>query len=254
MEKNSKIFGLILLAVFIWQCSQSKKIDLFLVGDSTIALYDDYDYPLTGWGEKLPLFFKKNVKVHNFGVGGASTKRYRYRMRWAAVLSCIEMGDYVLIQFGHNDEDSSRSSAFTPPHDYYENLKKFVIETREKDGIPILATPIGRRKFDENGKLINTHGKYPDEMRKVAKEMNVPLIDLTKISKPMIEGYGVEGSKKLFRWVESGKYPAYPNGIKDNTHYSEFGATKFAELAAKEIKNLDIELQEYLVIPQQIKN
>jgi lysophospholipase L1-like esterase len=225
-----------------------------MIGDSTMAEYDSSKYPLTGWGMKLSQFFNKNVTVYDFAKSGKSTKSFRDLGYWKTVKDSLKKGDYLIIQFGHNDEKKYDSTRYTVPGgSYNENLKRFIVEARSKGAIPILATPIRRRKFNEKDVLVDTHGKYPEAMRNVAKEMNVPLIDLTKSSKVLIEKYGDEPSKKLFCWVEAGKYPAYPDGNKDNTHFSAFGASMFAELAAKEIKNFNIDLKNYVVIPKEIK-
>lgn len=200
---------------------------------------------------KLPLFFSDNVTIYNAAVSGSSTKRFRDKLKWKAVYDSLKKGDYLFIQFGHNDEEKDKPAVYTDAGGAYnENLKRYINEAKDKGVIPILLTSIRRRKFDENGKLLDTHGKYPAEMSKVAKEINVPLIDLTKMSKPMIEGFGVEGSKKLFRWVKPGEYPAYPDGREDNTHFSPLGAMEVCKLVVKGIKDLDIGLKEYLVIPK----
>ena len=247
MKNQRKIFAL-LLALLLLQCSTQKKIRIFMIGDSTMAEYDSTRYPLTGWGMKLPLFFNENVVIHNYGKSGKSTKSFIDLGYWKTVSDSLKKGDYLIIQFGHNDEKAYDTTRYTVPgKSYNNNLKKFVNEAREKGAIPILATSIRRRKFDENGNLIDTHGKYPDAMRDVAKELNVSLVDLQKMTKPLIEKYGVEGSKKLFRWVKPGKYPAYPEGKQDNTHFSPLGATEICKLFVKGIKSLDLKLNNYVL-------
>ena len=238
------ILGLFIL-LFAFGCKQ-KRVDIFLIGDSTAAEYKEHYRPLTGWGEKLNLFFNDNVVIHNFAVSGSSTKRYRDNLVWKKVYECLHDGSYLFIQFGHNDakKDSTRYAAAGGA--YNDNLKRYITEARQKGAIPILLTPISRRKFDKEGHLLNTHGRYPSEMKKVANEMNVPLIDLTNLTKTLIESYGVEESKILFRWVEPGEYPAYPNGMKDNTHLSPLGAEEVSELVAEEIKKIDIDLKQFI--------
>ena len=244
-----KIYSKIILGLFIlllaFGCKQ-KRADIFLIGDSTIAEYKESDLPLTGWGQKLNLFFNENVTIHNFAVSGSSTKRFRDKLVWKKVYECLREDSYLFIQFGHNDQkkDSSRYAAAGGA--YNDNLKRYIIEARSKGAIPVLITPISRRKFDNTGHIINTHGQYPAEMKKVASEMNVPLIGLTDLTKTLIESYGVEGSKKLFRWVEPGEYPAYPDGMKDNTHLSLLGAEKVSRLVIEEIKKLHIGLKQYI--------
>ena len=244
-EYEKIILGLFIM-LLIFGCKQ-KRVDVYLIGDSTVAEYKEYRRPLTGWGEKLHLYFEDNVVIHNFAISGFSTKMFRENpgLHWRKVHRCLCEGSYLLIQFGHNDQKID-SIHYVPLGDYYDNLKKYVIETRAKGAIPVLITPLRRRKFDTEGHLINTLGQYPAEMRKVAHDMNVPLVDLNKLTKPLIESYGVEGSKKLFRWVEPGEYPAYPEGMKDDTHLSSLGAEKISRLAIENIKSLDIDLKQYI--------
>ena len=250
-NKISNVIFLLLSIFIILQCVSKKKINIHMIGDSTMAEYDSTRHPLTGWGEMLQSQFNQNVTVHNYAVSGKSTKSFRDLGYWKTVIDSIKKGDYLFIQFGHNDEKEYDTTRYTVPGgSYNEYLKRFIKEAKEKGSIPILLTPIRRRRFDENGKLVDTHGKYPDAMRKVAKEMNVPLIDLQKMTKPLIEKYGVEGSKKLFLWIKPGEYPAYPDGNKDNTHLTELGATEVSKLTVVGIKELNIELKNYLVIQQ----
>ena len=247
MRKGRKIFVL-LLALLVLQCGTQKKINIFMIGDSTMAQYDSTSYPLTGWGMKLPIFFNKNVTIKNFAKSGKSTKSYIDLGFWKTVKDSLKKGDYLVIQFGHNDEKAYDTTRYTiPGGSYNENLKRFINEARAKGVIPIFVTPIRRRKFDDNGNLLDTHGKYPDAMRNVAKELNVPLVDLQKMTKALIEKYGVEGSKKLFRWVEPGKYSAYPKGKKDDTHFSPLGATEISKLFARGIKDLHLDLKNYVL-------
>ena len=254
MSRKKIIVLLLVLSAIFWQCSTQKKITIYMIGDSTMAEYDSTKYPLTGWGMKLPMFFNENVTIRNFAKSGKSTKSFRDLGYWKTVKDSLKKGDYLIIQFGHNDEKAYDTTRYTVPGgSYNENLKRFITEAKAKGAIPILVTPIRRRKFDENGTLIDTHGKYPDAMRQVAEEMNVPLIDLTKLSKKLIESYGIEDSKKLFHWVKPGKYSAYPEGKEDNTHFSELGATEFAKLVAEKIKTLDIGLENYVVIQEKDK-
>ena len=255
MKKSyRKIVLGILVLLFAVGCKQQKRVDIFLIGDSTVAEYKEYWRPLTGWGEKLHLYFEDNVVIHDFAISGYTTKMFRedYGLYWRKVHRCLREGSYLLIQFGHNDQKTD-SIHYVPLGDYYDNLKKYVVETRAKGAIPVLVTPLRRRKFDTEGHLINTLGKYPAEMRKVAQDMNVPLVDLNNRTKPLIESYGVEGSKKLFRWVEPGKYPAYPDGKEDNSHLSPLGAKEVSKLVAEQLKILDIGLGKYIKIQQNEK-
>ena len=235
----------------LWQCSTQKKINIYMIGDSTMAEFDSTRHPLTGWGEMLQPLFNENVTVYNHAVSGKSSKNFRDLGYWKTVIDSIKKGDYLFVQFGHNDEKEYDSTRYTiPGGTYNENLKNYITEARDKGAIPILLTSIRRRKFDKSGNLLDTHGKYPDAMRSVAKKMNVPLIDLQQMTKPLIEKYGVEGSKALFMWVKPGEYSAYPDGNEDNTHLTELGAIEVCKLVAVRIKKLNIELKNYIVIQQ----
>ena len=251
MKNKAKLFVLLILLFTLWQCSTQKKITIYMIGDSTMAEFDSSRHPLTGWGEMLQPLFNENVTVYNHAVSGKSSKNFRDLGYWKTVIDSIKKGDYLFVQFGHNDEKEYDSTRYTiPGGTYNENLKNYITETREKGAIPILFTSIRRRKFDKEGKLLDTHGKYPNAVRTVAKETDVPLIDLQKMTKPLIEKYGTEGSTKLFCWTEPGEYSAYPDGIKDNTHLSELGATEVSKLVASRIKELNIELGNYIVVSQ----
>lgn len=251
MKISTKLFVLLIMAFTLWQCSTQKKIRIYLIGDSTMAEYDSTRHPLTGWGEMLQPLFNENATIYNHAESGKSSKSFRDLGYWKTVHDSLKKGDYVIIQFGHNDEKEYDSTRYTiPGGSYNANLKRYIDETREKGAIPILATSIRRRSFDKEGKLLDTHGKYPDAVRMVAKEENVPLIDLQKMTKPLIERYGVEGSKTLFMWIKPGEYPAYPDGKEDNTHLTELGAIEVSKLAAESIKNFNLELKNYLNVPK----
>ncbi|WP_271711640.1 rhamnogalacturonan acetylesterase [Marinigracilibium pacificum] len=221
---------------------------IYMVGDSTMS---DKPFgtgnPEKGWGQVFPLYFDHHVRVENHAVNGRSTKSFIDEGRWNKVLEKLEVGNYVFIQFGHNDEKVKDSSRYTEPNSSYKaNLKKFVIEARSKGAIPVLATSIARRKFDENGKLIPTHGEYPEAMRQVAKELNVPLLDLNMRTKDLLANYGPENSKKLFLHIAKGEYESIPEGEIDNTHLSPYGAFRVADLAVAEIRSKVPELTKYL--------
>ena len=231
----------------IYSIFNKKGITIFLAGDSTIAKKIIEKRPETGWGEKIGLFFSETIKFSNHARNGRSTKSFINEGKWQAIMDNTTLGDYVFIQFGHNDQSKHKIDRYTPPEDFKKNLTKFVIETRAKDAIPVLFTPVMRKRFDENEKFYDVHGKYPDLVRQVAKRLNVHLIDLHKSSGNLIIELGKEKSKELFLILKPGVHPNYPNGIDDNTHFSEYGASVIAELVANEIKESDIPLKEHLV-------
>ena len=190
--------------------------------------------PERGWGQLLPRFFDEHVVVRNHAVNGRSTKSFIDEGRWTAVLSQLVSGDVVLIEFGHNDEkveDTTRYAA--PGTTYRRNLERFVNDARAKHAIPVLFTPIVRRKFDASGVLQDTHGEYPAVVREVAKALQVPLVDLLAMTDTLVRRAGPNDSKRLYVWVAPGESAMYPEGRQDDTHLSVAGATAVAKLAAR---------------------
>jgi lysophospholipase L1-like esterase len=196
--------------------------------------------PEKGWCQVLPSFFDLNkVTIDNRAVNGRSTKSFITEKRWDAVYKALKPGDYVFIQFGHNDEKVMDSTRYTNPHtSYRHNLIRFVTETREKGGVPILFSSIARRNFNEKGVLVGTHGDYPLETRLVAQEYQVPFIDLEYYTEVLEQSYGVEKSKELHLHFKPGEHPYYPEGKADDTHLSMKGATEIAKLALDNIMQL----------------
>ena len=209
-----------------------------MIGNSTMA---DKPYAKSnlekGWGQVLPLYFVDGVKIENFALNGRSTKSFIDQGMWDTVINRISPGDYLFIEFGHNDakkEDPKRYAA--PYQDYKTNLERFIIETRNKGGIPVLCTPLSRRSFDSLGVLVDTHGDYPKVVREIAERMDVPLLDLHKKSMELLKKIGVESSKKLFMHVGPGEYEMTPDGKNDDTHFSGTGAFRMCDLAVEEIR------------------
>ncbi len=183
MKKRNiiKLVSLLFIALTALNFLQQGKIKIFLIGDSTMADKPLADNPERGWGQMFPMFFNDQVQIENYAKNGRSTKSFIDEGRWKTVYEKLQPGDYVFIQFGHNDEKKNDSLRYAEPHTAYKaNLLKFINESKEKGAIPILITPVARRKFDENNKLEKTHGEYPDVVREIAKTDNIALIDLEK--------------------------------------------------------------------------
>ncbi|MCC9168214.1 rhamnogalacturonan acetylesterase [Pontibacter harenae] len=238
---------LVLLALPLVSYIQKKETTIFLVGDSTVA---DKPYsngnPEKGWGQVFPLYLQEGVKVENHAVNGRSTKSFRDEGRWDKVLNKLKKGNYVIIEFGHNDAKSEDPKRYAAPEtDYRQNLERYISEARAKGAIPVLATPIVRRLF-ENGELVETHGKYPDVVRQVAKQQNVPLLDLHKRTKELVSRYGEEKSKALFLHIDPSEYESLPEGRKDDTHLSAYGAFRVSDLVADEMRTALPELAKLL--------
>lgn len=223
-----------------------QRITIYMIGDSTMANKPLDDNPERGWGQMIPMFFDSTVLIENHARNGRSTRSFLRETLWTPVVNKLQPGDYVFIQFGHNDEKPEKVDRYTPPEDYRKNLIRFVTETRERQAEPVLCTPIMRRRFDEQGKFFDEHGVYPGIVRQIAEEYKVPLIDMHRKSEKLIVDLGPEGSKKIFLWIPPGVYKSLPNGREDNTHFSEYGATKMAECAVEGIKELNLELAKRL--------
>ncbi|HPF52880.1 MAG TPA: rhamnogalacturonan acetylesterase [Draconibacterium sp.] len=239
----------LLLLVTLFGCHTKQSIRIFSIGDSTMADKKPEVFPETGWGQVLPEYFDATVTIHNHAVNGRSSKSFIDEGRWQLVLDSLQPGDILFIQFGHNDQKEYDSTRYTTPFGTYtKNLEQFINEARQKDAEPILCTSIVRRKFGEDGKLIDTHGNYPVAMRQVAKKLNVPLVDLQKRTEKWVNGLGDEASKKMFVWVETSKN--YPEGRKDNTHLSVEGAKNVAKLAMEECKRQKLDFSDRIYIKQ----
>lgn len=236
----------------------SDTITVFMIGDSTMANKPlDKENQERGWGQMLPIYFDGAIKVDNHAVNGRSSKSFIDEGRWEKVREKIRPGDYVIIQFGHNDEKKKSPDRYTVPGGTFdENLKKFVNEAREKGATPILMNSIVRRNFPANGiaaaqtddrqktwkkglenypaegdSLVDTHGAYLDSPRNVAKELGVAFIDMNKLTHDLVQGMGTEQSKSLYMWMPVGVYEFAPNGRIDNTHLNVFGAIVVSRLA-----------------------
>ncbi len=225
----------------------AEAITIFMIGDSTMADKAVIpENPERGWGQLLSLYFNSNVTVDNHAAGGRSSKNFRSEGRWDVVLQRIRPGDFVIIQFGHNDEKSDQARHTDPFGTYTDNLRRYAKEASELGAIPILATPVVRRNFDVEGVLQPTHGDYPDAVRKLANEIEVPLLEMTHRSRELIERLGRERSKQLFIWTVPGEYSRFPTGNSDNTHFNALGATRMCDLVVAEIQEKIPELAVHL--------
>ena len=221
-------------------------VTIHLAGDSTMAPKLAAKRPETGWGEMLADFFDStSVRVVNHARNGRSTRTFISEGRWKEITDSLRAGDYVFIQFGHNDESRDKVDRYTPPGDYRANLVKFVDETRAKNANPVLLTPVMRRRFDARGAVRDTHGEYPDIVRSVASEMHVPLIDMHRKTEMLLQLFGPQASTALFLQLAPGENANYPNGIQDNTHFSPFGARIVASLAVEGIRESGLGLTSF---------
>jgi len=241
MKQINIIYALIgMLTLTAYTLKQERKT-VWMMGDSTMAIKDTAKFPETGWGMPFATLFHANISVKNEAQNGRSTRSFINEGRWEEIYRQLAAGDYLLIQFGHNDEKVNKPKVGTSLAEYKRNLSLFVTKALEKKAHPILLTPIARRAF-ENGKLVETHQGYPNAMRSVADSLQVPLIDLTQKTNDLLAKLGEEKSKKLFLHVKPG-HQNYPKGVEDNTHLNPQGALTIAKLAANGIRELKLELK-----------
>lgn len=232
-----------------------EPITVYLAGDSTMAEKLPDKRPETGWGEAFQKFFNPDkVRIENHAKNGRSTRTFIDEKLWPAIIDRLKKGDYVFIEFGHNDAARDRTDRYTPPEDYRRNLVRFIAEVRGKNAIPVLLTPVMRRRFDKDGNFQDSHGEYPDIVRAVASEHKAPLIDMHRKSERVLKQYGVEESKKLFLQLKPNENSNYPKGIEDNTHFSPLGAEIMAGLAVEGIHELKLGLAKNLRKPSEAES
>lgn len=226
----------------------AQKPTIYGIGDSTMAnKVKPEENPERGWGQMLPLFFNDNITIDNRAVNGRSTRSFIAEKRWDDILKTLKKGDYVFIQFGHNDQKEKDSTRYTNPHTAYRhNLIRFVVETRAKGATPILFSSIVRRNFNEKGVLISTHGEYTMEARLVAQEYDVPFIDMEYYTELLEQSYGPEKSKQLHLHYKAGEIPYYKEDKADDTHLGVKGATEVAKIAVEELKKTKLDIVKYI--------
>ena len=259
--------GFILFCFLILLSSlQRPQTTIYIIGDSTAAeKKDPQNNPERGWGMMLQGCFSDNVLIRNFAVNGRSSKSFLDEGRWKNVLESLKPGDYVIIQFGHNDSKLDEARHTDPKTTFFRNLERYVLETRSKGAIPVLMSPVARRCFykkmadsliddeklrnvayDEekinSDTLIDTHGAYKHIAQDVAQKLNVFFVDANKISAQIEQKHGVLGSRNLHVWLKPGELSSIPKGRKDNTHYNVYGAftmaNAFADALGSKIKDL----------------
>lgn len=219
---------------------------VFLCGNSTVV--DQTGEPWASWGQIIPAYFDSTISVSNHAESGESATSFLSKKRLDKVLSMAKPGDWIFIEFGHNDqkEKTPGSGAW---YNFSTNLKTFVDRARAAGLQPVFLTPTARRFFDENGKVVNTHGDYPEAMRKVARRESVPVIELNDMTKQLYEALGPEGSKKVFVHYPAGTYPGQTKALADNTHFNPYGATQVAKCVIEGIRAVLPDLAKHLKAP-----
>lgn len=244
-----QIVGPVILILMAFTLPVKKKITIWLCGDSTMSIKEKKAYPETGWGMPFVYFWDSTVAVENLAKNGRSTKTFISEKLWQKVADNAKEGDYIFIQFGHNDESKDKGERYSTPDTFKMNLKKFIDEARTKKAIPVLITPVSRRKFDNGGTALETHAEYSAYVTEVAEKEKVYLIDLDRKSRELYQRLGKEPSKLLFLQLKPGEHPNYPDGKEDNTHFSELGARLIAQIVLDEIEKQIPELADRIIKP-----
>lgn len=218
-------------------------ITVFLCGNSTVV--DQDNEPWASWGQMIPRFFNEKIAFANYAESGESANSFISARRLKKALTQMKAGDYIFIEFGHNDQ-KQKGPGKGAYYSYMTSLKTFIDEARLKGAHPVLVTPTQRRSFDEQGKIKDTHEDYPEAMKWLAAKENIPLIDLHAMTRTLYEALGVEESKKAFVHYPANTYPNQPNALQDNTHFNPYGACQIAKCVVEGVRNLQLPLADYI--------
>lgn len=239
----------LLIPLFALAFGKREIPTVFLAGDSTMSQKKLTDAPETGWGMVFPSYFDTTaVKFENHAVNGRSTKSFRSLGHWDTMIKRVRPGDYVFLQFGHNDSKVDDTTRYAPAKtDYRDNLVRFIAEIRAKGAQPVLLTPVVRRNFDDQGNFVDKHGDYPGVVREIAAAQKVPLIDLWAKSKALLEKMGSEDTKQMFMHLRGGVFSKFPETKVDNTHFTPYGAAMVSSLVADGVLESDLPIRQLLL-------
>lgn len=219
---------------------------IYIAGDSTVV--DQTKEPWAAWGQMLPLFFGSHISIANEAESGETIRSFVAEHRLEKIMSTIRPGDYLMIQFGHNDQKPG--NGYVPAHtDFKTYLLRYITEARSHGATPILVTPMNRRDFDANGKIVQTLGDYPDAMREVAEQQKIALIDLNALSKTLFEAMGEPGTLHAFVHYPAHSFPDQPEQLADNTHFNAYGAYELARAIVQSMREQKLPLARYLNSP-----
>ena len=227
----------VITLLFLFVACKQQPINIWLAGDSTLAWKKPSRSPESGWGEGLKLYVNENTMVHNHAASGRSSKSFIDEGRWQNMVDSLKKGDYVIIQFGHNDEKTKEKLHTTPYGTFKENLKKFIEESKQKGANPIVCSSIVRRQFNPDGTLKDTHGDYIAAAEEIAKETKILYVDMESLTHELVTEMGPDKSKEIYN---------YTSRKQDSTHLNVKGAARVAELFVKEIKAQHLPLSAYL--------
>lgn len=223
---------------------------IYMAGDSTMQSYSEMQAPQEGWGQQFGQYFSNGAVIVNNAIGGRSSKSFMVDGRLDTILQRIKPGDFFFISFGHNDASIGIPDRYASPEDYKTYLARYVNGARQRGATPVLLTPVGRRDFNTVTQEFNvSFPAYVEACIEVAKELDVPLIDLSKLSIAYYDQIGNPATEKVFLYAKPGEYPKYPNGVNDNTHFSSFGAQKIAGLVAKAVKDMGLSISSLIIDP-----
>jgi len=221
----------------------NNAITVFLCGNSTVV--DQDNEPWGSWGQMIPAFFDDRVCFANYAESGESSNTFISAKRLKKALTFMKPGDYIFVEFGHNDEKQKGNDKGAYKH-FTQSLKQYIGEARKRGAHPVLLTPTQRRHFDENGKLKDTHGEFPQAVKDLAEKEGVPVIDLTQMTTYLYYALGVEGSKKALIHYPAGTFEGQAKDLADDTHFSPYGAYQIAKCVIERIIQNDIPLKNYL--------
>ncbi|WP_458119940.1 rhamnogalacturonan acetylesterase [Paenibacillus sp. Z6-24] len=219
---------------------------IYLAGDSTVQSYRESQRPQAGWGQMIGRYLDDSIAVSNHAIGGRSSRSFIEQGRLDTIIGQLQTGDYLMIQFGHNDADR-KPERYTPVGDYRNYLKVYIHGARSKGATPILVTPVSRRDYNPDGQFNVSFPEYVEAMKQVAAETQTPLLDLSARSVAYYNAVGIEGTTSIFLHVQPGVYPYFPNGVVDNTHFQEYGAVQIAGLVADGLRELNLPLSGHLL-------
>jgi lysophospholipase L1-like esterase len=214
---------------------------IYIASDSTAQTYNSGYYPQMGWGQKLAGYFDANTTVANHAIGGRSSRSFIEQGRLTTILNAIQPGDYLFVQFGHNDASTGNPERYTSPTDYKRYLRdNYMAGATARGATPVLLTPVSRRDYDSSGQFRVSFPDYVNKVYELVNETGVAMIDLSKRSREYLNGIGPEASKRVFLHLAAGQYPAFPNGVADNTHFQEYGANQMARIVSEGAKALPL--------------
>ena len=211
-------------------------VTVFIAGDSIAAAYAAEEWPRAGWGQALGLFLAEDVRVRDEAWPGASTRTFVEDGRLDRILAAVEPGDYLVVSFGHNDQMPDERHT-DPDTGYRDQLRLFVERARDAGAVPVLVTPVERRRFDDrrSGPCLARRATRR-RWRRSREQTGTPLVDLHAMSLRRWDALGPAGTREEFLWLAPGVAPSYPDGVQDGTHFQAAGAVALARLVARDLQ------------------